>query len=409
MPRLSSRSRGIALAASAAAVPLFISACTPPMPPDVLAAVAESQITCQSGDVVVATPGEFTGAMSAVGSSLMGVCPEQTVTEVTPLDAASVQITSGTPTQTEIDAFTAERCSAGEAITIPAFAYAVNIVFNVPGLEGLYLTPQAVAGILNGSVTSFEDPLIADANDGYDLSGIAPITVYSAEEPSGSVQAMTAWLSQQVPDLWTEGEVSVLPFGEKFATGQEVLDTMIGVEAAFAVMPTTVGVAYGLAPASLPATLDAETDEYLVMNPDDVQLAKIGSGATTAVMNEAGTTYLAPPAVGGMPNPESFDLAASKVVVQEGVPVAGWPVMAYGHAMICDVPGDPLPLSFGQYLVRLAGQGSLESYGLTPLPEPIRFSTFDPLKVVINTDVEIDPSSLEMPAQESLMEEAPTE
>lgn len=372
------------------------------MPPDVLAAVAESQITCQSGDVQVSTPAEFAGAMSAVGLALQGVCPDQTVTEVTTEDPAPVLITSGTPTQAEIDVFAAQRCPSGETIAIPAFAYPVNVIFNVIGLEGLYLTPQAVAGILTGTVTSFEDPSIADANEGFDLSGLPDITVFGTDEPTGSVQAMSKWLATEVPDQWTAGEVSVLPYGEKFATGQEVLDTMIGIEASVTVMPTTVGVTYGLAPASLPATLTANEGtegELFVMNPDDVQLAKIGSGATTTTLNESGDIFLAEPAVGGIPNPESFDLAASKVVVQEGIPLAGWPVLAFGHAMICNTPDDPLPLAFGQYLVRLAGQGSLEGYGLTPLPEPVRFATFDPLQVVVDTDAAELPDSTESPAE----------
>jgi hypothetical protein len=356
------------------------------MPPDVLAAVAESQITCQTGDVAVGTPEEFVGAMSAVGAALQGVCPDQIVTEVSPIDPAPLLLSSGTPSQAEIDAFSSQRCSAGETIVIPAFAYPVNVIFNVIGLEGLYLTPEAVAGLLTGTVTSFEDPLIADANEGFDLSGLPDVTVYGTEEPSGSVQAMSAWLTQEVPDLWPAGEVSVLPFGEKLATAQEVLDTMIGIDASVTVLPTTLGVQYGLAPASLPATLtsaESSEGERVVMNPDDVQLAKIGTGATVATLDEAGNTYLATPAVGGIPTQESFDLAASKVVVQEGEPLAGWPVLAFSHLMVCDTPDDPLPLAFAQYLVRLAGQGSLEGYGLTPLPEPVRFSTFDPLKVVV--------------------------
>jgi len=157
------------------------------------------------------------------------------------------------------------------------------------------------------------------------------------------------------------------------------------------VMPTILGVQYGLAPASLPATLTANEGaegELVVMNPDDVQLAKIGSGATVASLDDSGNTYLASPAVGGIPSVESFDLAASKVVVQEGEPVAGWPVLAFSHLMVCNTPDDPLPLSFAQYLVRLAGQGSLEGYGMTPLPEPIRFSTFEPLKVVVEEPTE---------------------
>jgi len=391
MPRLSRGDRGIALALSAGVLPLVLAACTPPMPPDVLAAVAESQITCQSGDVTVAVPEEFLGSMSAVGSSLGGVCPEQTVTEVPVGDAAPVYITSGTPSPEEVSAFSSTQCPSGTTITIPAFGYQVTAGFNVIGLEGLLLTPEAIAGILNGTVTSFEDPLIADANEGYDLTLLPDITVKSLDTPQGSVQAMTRWLAQQVPDLWTKGEVGTLDIGETFATGYELIDALYSADATFALLPVTTVVAAGLAPASLPVypvADDGTAEDMIVISPDDTQLAKVGAGATTVTTDENGN-MVATPGVGGIPNSESFDLASSKVVLQEGETVAGWPAVAMAHALICDRPEDPLPLSFGQYLVRLAGQGSLEGFGLVPLPEPIRFQTFTPLKVTV------DPNAIE--------------
>lgn len=388
MPRLSTRNRGIALASFAAAIPVLLAACTPPMPPDVLAAVAESQITCQSGDVSVAVPEEFAGSMSAVGMALGGVCPDQTVTEVFVGDPAPVYITSGTPSADEVSAFSSTQCPSGTTITIPAFGYQVTAGFNVIGLEGLLMTPEIIAGILNGTITSFEDPLIVAANEGYDLTLLPDITVMSMEAPQGSVQAMTAWLAQEVPDQWTQGEVGTLDIGEKFATSQELLDAMYSADATFAILPTSTVVAAGLAPASLPAYMkndDGSAGEMVVITPDDTQLAKVGAGATMVTTDEAGN-MIASAAVGGVPNAESFDLASSKVVLQEGQAVAGWPVIGMAHALVCDTPDDPLPLSFAQYLVRLAGQGSLEGYGLVPLPEPIRFATFTPLKVTVDPE-----------------------
>ena len=63
-----------------------------------------------------------------------------------------------------------------------------------------------------------------------------------------------------------------------------------------------------------------------------------------------------------------------------------WPVIGFAHVMVCDDPADPLPLAYAQYLVRLAGQGAIETFGLTPLPEPVRVATFIPLQVTVSTD-----------------------
>jgi hypothetical protein len=135
--------------------------------------------------------------------------------------------------------------------------------------------------------------------------------------------------------------------------------------------------------AALPVTYgDDGAEEELIAFPDDPQLAKIGSGAMTLSVEDQGN-IAATPAVGGIPDDEIFDLAASKIILQEDQPVVGWPVLGTGHLLVCDDPADPLPLSVAQYSLRLAGQGALETYGLTPLPEPVRIKTFEPLKVTV--------------------------
>lgn len=400
MSRPTTLNRGIVLAAFMGTSALVIAGCTPPMPPDVMAAVAESQITCQTGDVSVSVPQDLTGSMSSVGFALNGVCPEETVTEVGPLDPAPVKLVNGTPSADVQAAFKAESCSAGDVITIPAFTYPVTVAYNVPGLEGLYFTPEAVAGVLNGTVTSFEDPLIAGPNEGFDLTGLPPITLMAVAEPQGAVEAMTAWLTKEVPDVWTEGTVGTLSGAQTFESTQAMLDEMILADATFAVLPVYQAVSAGYAPGSLPTTPLAEdgaAQEPIFVSPDDTQLTKVGAGATTVTIDEATSTMIASPAVGGVPVPENFDLASSKIVLGEGVPLAGWPVMAYAHLLVCDAPNDPLPLSFAQYLVRLAGQGSLEAYGVTPLPEPLRIDTFPLLKITV------DPNAVpsEVPAGEA--------
>ena len=388
MPRKALSIRGIVLIAFGGLVGLSLAACTPPMPPDVMAAVAESQIDCQSGDVSVSVPDDLFGSMGAVGMALNGVCPEQTVTEVGAVEPAPVKLTGGTPTPSDIDAFKQESCPSGEAITIPAFSYPITLAYNVPGLEGLYFTPEAVAGVLNGTVTSFEDPLIAGPNEGFDLTGLPPITVMSVATPQPAVQAMTAWLAKSAPDQWTASETGTLSVGSTFDSVQALLDEMSFTEASIAVLPNYQAISYALATASLPTYPVDEAGaagEAVYTLADDPQLTKVGSGATTVSTTETGS-LIASPAIGGIPSPENFDLAASKIVLAEGQPMAGWPVMAYAHLLVCDVPGDPLPLAFAQYLIRLAGQGSLETFGVTPLPEPIRLDTFKPLKVTVNTD-----------------------
>ena len=111
---------------------LLVSACTPPMPPDVLAAQLENQITCQEGSQEVAVPEEFMGSFDIVNVTLNGVCPEQSVTETTMDMPTGVRVTSAAPTTIEMADFT-EQCT-GEVITVPVFNYGVTLSYNIIGL-----------------------------------------------------------------------------------------------------------------------------------------------------------------------------------------------------------------------------------------------------------------------------------
>ncbi len=372
MFRMITSTRGIVLAACAAAgAALLLSACTPPLPPDVLAAQAEANITCQTGAQNVSLPEDFAGASDAVNATLSGTCPDQSLVEVAAGEQASLTITDMAPTAEQIAAF--EKVCPSSAITVPVFGYPVVLALNVVGLEGVVMTPKALAGILNGTVTSWTDPLITDANPGIDFSGISDITVMSLEGGSGAVNAMTAYLSKTAPESWTAGTVNTLEIGTKFATTADLMAELTATDGAVAVIPAIQALNSALPMAS--ADINGTT-----ISVDDTQLLKVGIGAIT-VTTDAKGNMVATPAVGGTPVPENFDAAAAKVVLAEGQEMIGWPILGIAHMMICDDGTDPLPLSSAQYLVRLAGQGSLETFGLTPLPEPIRVQTFVPLKV----------------------------
>lgn len=369
--------RGIVLAVSCATAAALVVACTPPLPPDVLAARAESQITCQQGSQDVAVPSEFAGAIEAVGMGLGGVCPEQLLTEVPSDQPTSLELVSSAPTAEQSAKFT-ETCPTDVAV-VPAFAYSVAMAFSVPGLEGIIMTPEVIAGILGGTVRSWDDPAIVEANDGIDLSGLPPITVLALDGPSGSVQAMTDYLTAQAPQTWTAGPVATIQADEAFATQQELIDALISIEGAMAVLPAYVALTNSLG-------TNAFVVEGQVVTIDDPTFTKIGSGATNVTTNGDGTQLLASSAVGGVPVEGNFDIAASKIVLGEDQALVGWPVMGYAHLMVCTT--DALALSTAQYIARLAGQGALETFGVTPMPEPIRIKTFIPLKVVVETTPE---------------------
>ena len=65
---------------------------------------------------------------------------------------------------------------------------AVSVIMPVLNEERHLLA--AVAGILNGTVTQWSDPLIASENADFGLDGLPAIALVSAAIPQGAVDAM---------------------------------------------------------------------------------------------------------------------------------------------------------------------------------------------------------------------------
>ena len=86
---------------------------------------------------------------------------------------------------------------------IPTVLGAVVVVYNVPGLEGLKLTPETISAIFLGKVSKWNDPAIARDNPGLKLP-TANITVVHRSDGSGTTYVWTDYLSKVSPD-WKAG------------------------------------------------------------------------------------------------------------------------------------------------------------------------------------------------------------
>ena len=357
--------RGIVLVAVAAGFTLGLSACTPPMPPDVLAAQAEQNFTCYSGQQQVTAAADLSAAIDALNTGLMGQCPQQGMVAAADGTVADFVLTSSAPADAEQKAFTDAACKTGKVLIAPAFAYGIGLAVNGAGLESVVLPPDALAGVLNGSITTWADPKIAAANDGVDLSTMGDITVVSLDHPDGSVNAMTTYLTKSAPTVWTTGVSDTLTVGTKVKTTDDLLTELGNAPGAVAVLPLPVAANNSLAVVGMEV-------QNQTMDATNTQQLQIGAGATTLTIADNGNIF-ASPAIGGVPNADTFDAAAQKIVVASGAPMIGWPVLGFAHVMTCNTGATPpLAMSSFLYTVTLNGQGAVSGVGYTPLPEPVR-------------------------------------
>src|SRR5262249_16154627 len=83
----------------------------------------------------------------------------------------------------------------GKLLHIPMTLGAVVVTYNVPGIDkSLALIPEAVVGIWNGEIKTWNDPRIAATNPGVALPE-NPITVIYRSDGSGTTAVFTEYLS----------------------------------------------------------------------------------------------------------------------------------------------------------------------------------------------------------------------
>jgi phosphate transport system substrate-binding protein len=91
----------------------------------------------------------------------------------------------------------------GEAVEIPATFGAVVVAYNLKGLSApLKMTAAVIAGIFDGSITTWNDPAIAAANPGVTLPSTA-VSVVHRSDGSGTTSIFTTYLTKASPDWVT--------------------------------------------------------------------------------------------------------------------------------------------------------------------------------------------------------------
>ena len=97
----------------------------------------------------------------------------------------------------------AELQKAQGLLHIPTVMGAVVVVYNVPGLEALRLTPETLAGIFLGKITQWNDSAIAMENPKAKLPASA-IAVVHRSDGSGTTAVFTDYLAKVSPE-WKSG------------------------------------------------------------------------------------------------------------------------------------------------------------------------------------------------------------
>lgn len=194
--------KAISATVIALGISVGLTACDPPMPPDVLAALAEQVVTCESGTVNIAFPDSVADLTGGWSGALADSCSDMTLNAVASDDQTADVIISATGALGSV-------CKPFEQV--PFAQDGTVLAFLNSELASLDITPEVVAGILSGKITNWSDPAITAANGGTAASPLA-INLLPTAQANG-LAATKNWLKTQGLDD-SASKVSAVAFDD---------------------------------------------------------------------------------------------------------------------------------------------------------------------------------------------------
>lgn len=96
-----------------------------------------------------------------------------------------------------------EKASFGDRkiLYFPIVGGPITVAYNLDGVEDLKLDADTIAKIFQAQITKWNDPAIADLNEGVDLPDTA-ITVVHRSDGSGTTKNFTTFLTKAAADTW---------------------------------------------------------------------------------------------------------------------------------------------------------------------------------------------------------------
>jgi phosphate transport system substrate-binding protein len=241
-----------------------------------------------------------------------------------------------------------QRCAPGTAVDLPMVITPIAVVYNLPGVDKLTLTPVLVAKIFDGKITRWNDAGIAAANPGASLPD-RTITPVHRSADSGTSENLTRFLVAQAPQNWPYKASQAWP--NSVGLGASVSTTMVG-----EVKNTNGAIGY-------------------VDNPDAVK-----NGLPAAAMDTGfGPVKISPEAVAAVVDATKVNQNGQDITLDlaYNLKMAGaYPVLLTTYEITCTqgLPADQARFvkSFLSFVASDAGQGVLGEQGYIRLPKSLQ-------------------------------------
>lgn len=307
---------------------LTLTACNPPMPPEVLAALAEQTYTCEAGDTQISAPVEIAAVATDWQGSVSTNCEGMSITPAA-APSAAVELQIGDPAD----------ASCVSYATVPFAADAVVFTANLDGISNVNLNAAAVEKIFKGEIANWNDPLLVKLNQGFEMPDLA--ITYGSQLTADAAKPMTDWISR------------LAKHDVAFAAGDAAIDPMT----AGALVLSNYSKASALGITMVGIIAGSNTEKDLVV-PD---MGTVSTGATQfSIKKNGGSLEL------------TFN-ANAKPIAPVGIDVAPNPYQAVSIVNLRLCGTDSLKTrAAARYILRQDSQGSLGLTTFIALPESLR-------------------------------------
>lgn len=344
----------------ASSVFIFISACTPPMPPDVLAAIAEQEVTCIPGEVKVGVDAATAPLIQSAIDLYTTSCELSTVTLSEDGIDADVVVFDNSTARLPI-------CATSVA-AVPFVVEGAGIALNYSGATSLNFNAEVLSKIYAGQITDWADPAIAALNPESDLASL-PIVVMGLTSANNSILSFEQWMK----------DLGASDFQVK-------VNQPIETPALLAETFTTTDGSFGIFPAEFISENALTVGSIVVPEGNAIfdidSMASAGTQVKSEVNGDVLTATLDP----------SIAVASAEGTSQVNIP---WKAISWLNLALCKADSENIGArAFARFLLRQDAQGQFTVLGYVPLEESLRLNAAGIVGKTLPT-----PSGLATPAE----------
>jgi phosphate transport system substrate-binding protein len=344
----------------------FVAACTPPLPPELQAQLADSSINCGSAPISVSGPPSLAPILDLWSFEYQGLCPDAGATVLMPEDE--------TPADLVMSDSIEAPANCVPSLSVPMVVTAVSIVTSLQGLDGIVLDPNTLSKMINGEITSWSDPEVVAINQQFEVIDL-PVQLATVISRADA-ESIDAWLSRLAPDTWA-GFPDTFTITETFDETNP--PSQIYEDGGIAFLPFSFTVANGLQSA------------YVLYDSELEAVPAAIDNITSAATQLSYSAIESPLEV--VLDPEKTPLPPAGF--NEVVPP--WQAIGVQYGHICEGGSELDSQAFLRYGLRTSSQGALPDFGYSELPVEVRGAALELVSRGLPSPSPIEPDTAATP------------